>query len=319
MPQASRAPEPRRSPTAGTLRRRVADHASAIEGDHPIREAQAPLEPVLGEQDRHVGILVHPPQQPDQLIAGNRVQLRCGLVEDQKSAACRRAPRRARLAEAPRRTARQSCGPGGARSRATAPLPRLPWRPPRRAGPGSPGRTPAQPAPCPSRSASRGPGTAFRAPPPARRAVVARIHAGDHRPPGERAAMEVRGQAAGDAQQRRLARARPPGHDHQLAWVDLQAHPAERRRYGAGVAYETSWSSSTGAVTARSPGGRRTGPGRRRRSPARLRLSAPPAGACSDGYAWNGAHPAKREATAIARTATADAANARSWRDHGRR
>jgi hypothetical protein len=36
---------------------------------------------VLGEHDGHPPLLVQPPQQADQLLAGDRVELRGGLVE----------------------------------------------------------------------------------------------------------------------------------------------------------------------------------------------------------------------------------------------
>ncbi len=55
-----------------------------------------------------VPLLVEAAQQPDQLVAGDRVELRGGLVEQQHAAAGRRARRRARRAASRRR--RASCG-----------------------------------------------------------------------------------------------------------------------------------------------------------------------------------------------------------------
>ena len=113
--------------------------------------------------DGHPPLLVQPPQQPDQLVAGDRVELRGRLVEQHQPRAQRPAPRRARPAAAPRRRACRSGARAGASiasarvtssiarareprrarraARAAAPAPRAPWpRRPGSPGPGRPGR-----------------------------------------------------------------------------------------------------------------------------------------------------------------------------------
>ena len=54
---------------------------AGVHRDHPVGGGQAALETVLGEQHRHPPLLVEPAQQPDQLVAGDRVELRGRLVE----------------------------------------------------------------------------------------------------------------------------------------------------------------------------------------------------------------------------------------------
>ena len=84
MPRPGTRPARRRTPRA---RRRIAIDRSA--------NAQAALEPVLGDHDRRVEVLVEPAQQPDQLVAGDRVELRGRLVEhDQLRPAGQRRPER---------------------------------------------------------------------------------------------------------------------------------------------------------------------------------------------------------------------------------
>ena len=53
----------------------------------PVGGGEAALEPVLGEQDRHPPLLVEAAQQPDQLVAGDRVELGGRLVEEDQRAA----------------------------------------------------------------------------------------------------------------------------------------------------------------------------------------------------------------------------------------
>ena len=111
------------------------------------------------EQHGGVGVLVQPPQQPDQLVPGHRIQLRGRLVEhDQLRAPRERGAERHALQLAAGEL-RRSSAPAGGRSPAPArpPPPRARPRPPARRG--SRVETPARPAPFPSRSGSRGPGT----------------------------------------------------------------------------------------------------------------------------------------------------------------
>ena len=62
----------------------VADHAAAIERDGAVGGGQAAFQAVLGDHDRGAPLLVEPPQEPDQLVARHRVELRGGLVEQQQ-------------------------------------------------------------------------------------------------------------------------------------------------------------------------------------------------------------------------------------------
>ncbi len=66
----------------------------AIEGDrpllhrhYPVRCGQATLQTVFGQQDRDPPLLVQSAQKPDQLIAGDRVELGGGLVEEDQTGA----------------------------------------------------------------------------------------------------------------------------------------------------------------------------------------------------------------------------------------
>jgi hypothetical protein len=56
------------------------------------------------------------------------------------------------------------------------------------------------------------------------RAVLARVEPADDDTPGERAAVEVRHQPGGGAQERRLATGRQPGDDDELARLDSERH-----------------------------------------------------------------------------------------------
>ena len=82
-------------PREEAARRGVAGERAALEGDHAVGRAEAALEPVLGEHDRRPPLLVEPPQQREQLIARDRVQLRGRLVEHEqpRTAGERRAER----------------------------------------------------------------------------------------------------------------------------------------------------------------------------------------------------------------------------------
>ena len=66
--------------------------------------------------------------------------------------------------------------------------------------------------------------------------MLARVEAAGHDAPGELAAVEVRDEAAGGAQERRLARRRQPGRDDELARRDVERHVAQRRLAGVRVA-----------------------------------------------------------------------------------
>ena len=62
----------------------VGDDPAAGELDDAIRRGQAALQPVLGEHDRGPPLLVQPPQDAEQLVAGDGVELGGRLVEQQQ-------------------------------------------------------------------------------------------------------------------------------------------------------------------------------------------------------------------------------------------
>ena len=242
-PESSRAPgvassgaSPHRPPQE-LCGRRVADDASALEGDHPVGEAQAALEPVLGEQDRRVG-------SPRSAAAATPISSSPATgssCEVGSSSTEQRRPPRERGAERdPLQLAAGELAVGRS-SRCAIPsasaassTPRGDRR--RARGRGSRARTRARRARCPSRSASRGPGTACRRAAasspgraracPGRRPIAA---------PGER---RRRGSAGPSPLATRssvdLPEPEPPGQDHQLAGVDLERDAAQRRLVAPG-------------------------------------------------------------------------------------
>ena len=88
---------------------------------------------MLGEQDRHPPLLVEPAQQPDQLVAGDRVELRRRLVEQDQRRDESPGRRRARPAAARHPRGCRRSGRAGAGSRGRARPPRPPARCRRRA------------------------------------------------------------------------------------------------------------------------------------------------------------------------------------------
>src|SRR3712207_8430990 len=52
--------------------------------DHTVGVREAALEAVLGQEDRRPPLLVQTPQEPDELVARDRVELRGRLVEQQQ-------------------------------------------------------------------------------------------------------------------------------------------------------------------------------------------------------------------------------------------
>ena len=243
-----------------------------VEGDHAVGGGQAALEAVLGEQHRRPPLLVEAAQQPDQLVARDRVELRGRLVEQHQL----RAPdERGGQRDALQLAAGQLGGRaveqvGDARAPAPPPPPRA--RPPPRPRRGSRAGTPARRARCPSRPASRGPGTASRRRGQLARAVVAGVQAGDTHAPGELAAVEVRHQPAGGAQQRRLPRARQARTHHELARARRPAstsRSAGAGRIGVAVGHAAR-SAARSSLDPPAVGERRAAPrraARRRRAP----------------------------------------------------
>ena len=224
--------EPREQPRPGRLERRRGGRAHARnscgEPSNAIRPAIIAITRSAAPRQRSsrcsasrivdVGVLVEPPQQPDQLIAGDRVELRGRLVEHDELRAGRRARRRARRAGARRRTARPSGGRAGRRSPSASAasstaagdrrrgLPAV-LEPERELGPDGAHhdlRLGVLEQRADGGASSPGPWSR-------------RVESGDRRPAGERAAVEVRDEAARGAQQRRLARSRRAGDDDELA------------------------------------------------------------------------------------------------------
>lgn len=62
----------------------IEDLASGLKRDDAVRGRQAALEPVLAEQDRHTPLLVEAAKKRDQLVAGDGVELRGRLVEQEE-------------------------------------------------------------------------------------------------------------------------------------------------------------------------------------------------------------------------------------------
>ena len=129
--RASRARAPPTAPTPGTPPG-VASHATRPPRSAITRSAapEAALEPVLGEQDRGVEVLVQPPQAARSARRRRPGRAARSARRARSARAARRAPRRARRAGARRRTARRSGGRAAARCRARAPPPPPHARPP---------------------------------------------------------------------------------------------------------------------------------------------------------------------------------------------
>ena len=262
-------------------RRRVAGDRAVGQRDDAVGGRQAALEPVLGEQDRRPPLLVEPPQQPDQLVAGDGVELRGRLVEQHQPRAARqrRAERDAlQLAAADssvRRPVQQVRDPERERRLLHPARDRR-----RRRGRGSPAGTPARRArslitTCVSGSWNSEPATARQLAPARARACPCRRRA--PRPPNV-PPWKCGTSPAARAQQRRLA-ATPsgPARTTNSPSLDAQRDVAQRRRPSRpGRCSVTRSSSRTAAsVTARSPAGRRTAAARRSRAPRRRAAPRP--------------------------------------------
>ena len=208
---------------------------AVLERDHAVGGGEAALEPVLGEHDRGAPLLVDAPQHAEQLVARDRVELGGRLVEQQqpRPRGERRAERHA-LELAARQLVRRAVEQPGDAERERRLLD------PARDG----GRAPA--AVLERERELR----AHRAHHHLRlgvleqragdgrqlgRAVVARVEAAGQQPPRELAAVEVRHEARGGTQQRRLARPRPAGEHDELARLDAQRDVGERRPRGAWI------------------------------------------------------------------------------------
>ena len=196
--------------------------APCVERDHAVGGGEAALEAVLGEHDRGAPLLVDAPQHAEQLVAGDRVELGGRLVEQQqpRPGGQRRAERHALELAAGQLVRRAVEQPGDAeRERGLLD----PARDRRRA-----------PAAVLERERQLGAHGAHhhlrlgvleqRAGDGGQlgRAVVARVEPAGEQPARELAAVEVRDEPGGGAQQRRLARPRPAGEHDELARLDAQ-------------------------------------------------------------------------------------------------
>ncbi len=254
----------RRGPLQERARVAVVGDAPAVQRDHPIGGTQAALQAVLGEQDRRLPLLVEAAQQPDQLVAGDGVELRGRLVEQQHPRAAReRGAERDALLLAARELVR-----GAIEQVVDAERERDLLDPARHRG----GAVPA----ALQRERELGAHRVHhelrlgileerpRDRPQPRGAVLAGVEAREHDTPREAPAVEVRHQAAGGAQQRGLAVAGEARQQAQLARGNLQAHVVERRALDARVAVgdAVERQDAHGSIPRRSQNGSSTAAGR---------------------------------------------------------
>ncbi len=86
------------------FRRGIAGDLSFDQRDRPVGGRQAALQAMLRDQNRRIRVLVQPPQEADQLVAGDRIELRGRLVEhDQRGPARERGSERHSLQLASRK------------------------------------------------------------------------------------------------------------------------------------------------------------------------------------------------------------------------
>ena len=270
------------------LGRAVEGEPAVLEREHAVGGGQAALEPVLGEQHRRPPLLVDAPQHAEQLVARDGVELRGRLVEQQQLRAAgergaERDPLQLAAGELVGRAVQQPGDPERER--------RL-LHPARDRGRREPAVLERERelrahrahqhlrlGVLQQRARDRG---------QLARAVLARVEPGAAQPAGEHAAVEVRHQPAGGAQQRRLARARAAGDDDELARLDGQRDVAQRvrlARIGVGDAGElehahrpTPRRSANGSSTqAARAAASSSGSAAERRPQPRERLERPPA------------------------------------------
>ena len=208
-------------PLQEAVGRGIADDPPAGEGDDTIGRPQAPLEAMLSQDDRRVGVLVDAPQEADELITGDRIKLRGRLVQDDnRGRPARAAPSATRCSSPPDSSAvERSRRWSMASASAASSTPRAIGR-----------RAPAvlereRQLGADRRGHDLGLGVLEQRPDHGGElagTVLAGVHPRDRHPPRERAAVEVRHQAADRSQQRRLARSRRARHHHQLARRHLE-------------------------------------------------------------------------------------------------
>ena len=206
-----------------------------VHRDHAVGRAEAALEAMLDQQHRRLRLLVEPAQLPDQLVAGDRVELRGGLVEQHQ----RRAGDERRGERHALQLAAGELGGGAVEQRVDAERERHLLDAARDGSRRAPEvldgerQLGAHGAHHDLRLGvlqQRAGDDADR-----RRGVLARVEAGDGHVAREAAAVEMRHEAGGGAQQRRLARAGEPGEHAELARRERQADVAQRRAGSAGV------------------------------------------------------------------------------------
>ena len=200
-------------PREGVGRRGIAHDGAVVEDHDAIGVGEAALEPVLGEHDRRPPLLVQPPQQPHELVARDGIQLRGRLVEQHDA-------RLARERCAERHALQLTAGQLGRRpvqQRLDAERQRDLLHPARhRAG------RPAAVLERERQFGAHGRHHGLRLGVleeragdcgEIARAVLTRVQPADDRAAGKRAAVEVRDEARGRAQDRRLARRGQAGED----------------------------------------------------------------------------------------------------------
>ena len=184
---------------------------------------------MLGQQHGQLQILVQPPQQPDQLIPGHRIELRGRLIQaHDRRPAGQRGPERRPL----QLTAAELCG-GAVEQRVD---------PERQGGLlHRPGHGSLTPAAVLQREGQLGPDRPHHhlglrvleqrghLGGQLTRALVSGVHLADLHPARELAPAEVGHEPGHRPQERRLARARSSGQDDELARLHLQGDAVKRR------------------------------------------------------------------------------------------
>ena len=257
-------------------RRRRRRSRALDQRDHAVGRRQAALEPVLGDHHGRAPVLVQPPQQPDQLVARDRVELRGRLVEQQQRAAGGPARRRSPRAAA-RRPRACRCG-----ARAGAPMPSA-------SAISSTARATAAGG---SPRCSSGSASSARTPPittcvsglledraadggQLARAVLAHVEPADRRArPLASPPWKCGHEPAERAQQRRLARARHAGQHREGARLELERDVAQRAAGALRVAVAEAVGDAP-AAQARATPSRAARPAKRRG--AEQRPARPPA------------------------------------------
>jgi hypothetical protein len=211
-----------RGPLEEAARRGVAGQPAVLEDQDAVRGAQAPLQAVLGEDDRRPPLLVQPAQEPHELVARDGIELGGRLVEqDELRATGERGAERDPLQLAARelvgRALEQGADPEGERD--------LLDPPGHRGGPQAAvlereGELRADRAEDGLGLGILQQGAGHRG--ELRGTVLARVQAADDDAAAELPAVEVRHQAAERAQQRALAAGRRAGHHDELPGLDRE-------------------------------------------------------------------------------------------------